>query len=416
MNSVPTDTYARSGVYRPDFPGVKWNVGSVIQVVLTPQLAIPIAFLALTLPLAGCSQHQRPEEFDKHECLLGAWYSVENARAVGAGNLEARLEQDFSRMGKMGLNTVLLRHCDKFDLPLALAAATRHGLRTVVCDHRAMRYVRSGSGNASFSGANTIPDQETTKQRYVGRIVDDVTASRCERVIVSASPRAHAIRAVVCSGMQMLQRLLALDSDVLILADSMPDGEVCGLGTTSSMMLIQTIRCLQHRKDELMTVRQWLGEFHEGLASGRVGGVVFDAYRSSSCNWSGLVIGNSPPSAERSALLRRIAARSKCWNPKLEGLVPQTISPLSGGSPSTRSTLFSGPRRQYLLIVNHSSTKFVRTALCYQTALGEKSIVRAVEVPSSSHSQLGTVLEPANDVLRIPVNISPGDALLYELF
>ncbi len=343
---------------------------------------------------------------------IATWYSVATTTTAGS-SLARTLEHDFARMADLNINTVIVRHAYAHDLPSVYAAAERHGLHLIVSDPVARRYVR-GTAKLAFSSSTLLPPSPLIHARFVGHVVDAFTWARVRRLAELGRRGRPTITTAAVVVADLSGTITPSNRTICIWADEAPTASPRAI-PSSATGGIHTIVCRQHRKDELTAVRQWLAQFHNGLLRGRTGGVVFDSFRALPGNWSGIVRSDEAPSPERQAMIRRIAARVERWSGLLAGLNVDAVAPLRAQN-ALRIARFHDPKRAYLLIANPSPTAFVREVVVVPSYLGGKAIERAVHVPSAEDTLIGPVHRAQGGEMAIPVQLSPGEAALFELF
>lgn len=403
MNRSPIHPSGKSEVYLWRSTAVKWNA-LVLRGVAAVLLAVAVLSAGCVAPSTNAPAAARFEP-------LGVWYSVETAAAATAP-LARTLNRDFGNIRKMDLNAVFVRHCDPDDWPIVAEAGAEHGLALIAPDPAAIRYVRSGSSRGDWFADMKTSGSSSVAACYLGEVVDAETYARARRLADAARRATPPIMTCVSFGADA-----NYDGAVF---DYVVRAEPTDADVRTAAPALATVVCREHRRDEEATVRGWLASFHLGLLRGDCGGVVFDAYRALPGNWHGIVRQNSPPSPERTAMLRRIIARAKRWPGLLAGLEPQPIEVRGALPTEVRTALLTDGKsvagRQYLMVVNTSPTRFVRTTATFSPTTGSAAVTRAVTVTTAEDTMIGQVYPARHGELKIPLQLPPGEAKLFELF
>ena len=366
------------------------------------------AHLAALLPLAGgCVA--APGGYPSYPVAIV--YGVEPASALQGGYSPGLMTQDFASIHKLGFNTVFIRHAGDEDRPGIVQAAAGSELAAALPNRDVLYYVRTGRLPA---GCRTVEDLVRTAWSsnkseaaipVLGEVSDEPTAERVARLAAAAQPPTMALLTGdrVAAG--------ALDSQVTWLARPARLG---GDGKSGHPLLLE---CVEQRDDsgDLLTAR-WLGSYHAGLAAGLTGGLVVDRFRVMPGQWTGLAEGTDPPAADRATAIRRIVSRALLWGPKLQRLKPEPVAALEQVSGQLDLVLFSGAKRRFLMVFNVSPTRFNHSEVVLSADLGPGPVKRAVLVPSEAHILGGEVVHVRGGRLKLPVELAPGDAALWELF
>ncbi len=415
------------GVYRANLTRVKpilWPSAGLSVSTRRYFSVAPYVLLFVSSVLTGCMPSARVTD-TRGIGPIGVRYSVQTAISCSETGMKSVIERDFAAIKKMGMDTICLRHCHPQETNSVLESIAACGLKAIVDDPAAIRYVKSGSSSGSLLSSNeeywTSP---VITFRYIGHIVDEITLKRAATCAKAA--RNKNLKTCVSIDLSFwktgdLQRQSIDVFDSVVWENLAEEGShsfdsaVISPGSPSRLN-VQAVRCRQYRKSELETVRQWLGEYHLGLTRGCCDGVVFDTYRTLPGDWSGIVIGNSQPSPERGTMIRKISDRCRNWNEYLAGLKVQPVETIENKPEEIKTALFSKGSRKYLLIVNRSYSRFFRSRLSFPTVLGDAHIDRAVTVSTAEDSMIGSVYRVHNQQLRIDLDLSPGEARLFELF
>jgi len=402
------------GVYPCPFGAVKWiipepfaNLGCHAR-----RTVLACGMALLSVLTSGCAAPRQHAPAPVHFNPIGVWYAVECA-ANPSNDLPPMLDRDFESIARAGLNAVFVKHCAPDDWNDVMEAAARQGLRVVVTDPVSVRFLRSGTKRGSLFSADSAMKRAVVAGRYVGFVVDEVTHRRARRLATQA--RAMSPPIPTCVQVTKVATFDLSAFDYVIRANPTIASGSPAVGAAPARW-VNTVVCRRHRRDEEATVRSWLGAFHMGLARGFVGGVVFDTYRSLPGNWDGIVRGSEPPSPERTAMLRRIVSRAKRWCPLLRGLSARRLPDLRTSASDLHATCFRGDKRRFLLIVNASPTRFTRTTVELPSLIERSPVARAVTVSTDEDTTVGAVFRVQRGKLRIPIDLPPGEAELFELF
>ncbi len=326
--------------------------------------------------------------------IIAARYDVEPV-FVGALHQAAldQMRQDFERLAALGFTHVVLYYVDRSDGRdlLEIAHGTRLSLvlPLPMLDH----FVRTGGLPPGCRGpgdlAAMVP-QEMLHHAGLAAIAVNPGPTRrtAERAAsLAAAVQSRGIACVVVGNVAVdcgVVRPTTIDTD---LAGSEPDGS---------------------------PLEPWLAQYHEGLVAGSTGGVVFDRCRTLA--GAGMLSKEVPLTPARIAALRRLLIRVQAWGPRLHGLA---ATPINAGAKGARSlklmALTRGPTR-YVLAFNRSRHEYTRCRLLLPETINGAGVSRAVEVPASSGQRPGRVLHAGSEGILIPIDLRPGDAVLFEVF
>ncbi|NOX59361.1 MAG: hypothetical protein GXP29_10960 [Planctomycetes bacterium] len=368
------------------------------------------AVLILVTTLCGCVSSGRASLHRSGS--IGVCYSPEKAiRSSPARGLDV-IERDLATISKMHLDTVIIRHLRPESIALVLEQAAEHGLKLVLPDARAIRRVKGISQIATQSGGDPpLPRSPIVVGYYLGDIVDTETHARA----LKEAQRLGRLRLASC---------VRIDPDIVANVDvsafdcviAMNSERSGGLRKGAGGRIFQTLSCRSARSGDDAAARAWLRDYHRGLSRGQTGGVIFEAFRTFPGDGEGLVPQDATLSPERISTVQRITSRAKRWHRVLAGLVPAPVTPTEILPDNIEVTLLAKGKRRCLLIANTSTRDFSRGKVVLPIELNAGAVVRAVAVPADSDAGLGDVIPVRTDRLVIPVELAPGDGLLYELF
>lgn len=351
--------------------------------------------------------------------LVGISYEVELLAALGEQDPQRRMEQDFRCLGKLGFDTVLIRHAEDRDRPRILEAAQQHELTVGMPSRDVVYYVRTGRVPPGCGSVEALADSllpragEAASICMLGEVVDATTASRLGRLAAAHRGRARGVVTLaLVNGLGIAARSLRPEVTLVGRAPEAAAGDGAG-----DLMLL---KCVGRDKEaQLRSANRWLAKYHAGLAAGLTGGLVIDRFRVLPGRRRALVEGDQPADVRRSAAIRRITSRATCWGPKLRRLQPEVIEPTEPASPGLKVVLFTGSKRRFVLVFNASPSDFIHRAVTLPIGRGElasQPVRRAVLVPPDVHVIAGQVVQPRGNRLALPVDLAPGDACLWEVF
>ncbi len=160
----------------------------------------------------------------------------------------------------------------------------------------------------------------------------------------------------------------------------------------------------------------WLRQYHQGLIDGRLAGLVFDRYRRIPGDGPGIITQGGPPDPARLAAVKELAARARLWGPRLTGATPGPLRLGASADADLSVTAFDHGRRLYVLVFNRSADRYTRSEVVLPELINGASPSRAVEVPASMSNPVGRVVNPHRGRIGLPVDLRPGDAVLFEIF
>lgn len=159
-----------------------------------------------------------------------------------------------------------------------------------------------------------------------------------------------------------------------------------------------------------------LARYVRELAAGRTAGLVVDRFERAPGDPPGLADMVGSPTAARATALRTLLARARAWGARLTSFAPRTVSEAATSEDGIELTIFMRGRRSYLLVLNSNRDAFVRRMLDTDTSVLGDSVERLVAVPPWPGERPGEVLSVQGGRVSIPLNLSPGEAVLFEIF
>lgn len=339
---------------------------------------------------AGCAT-SRP--LPEKPYLLAVRYDAEPRwLAVPEDDRAAVLQRDLRAVAEWGFNAVAVRHVEVGDERMVLDTAQEAGLRAVIASRSLEHFVVTG-----------VPSMSTD---FVERATRGITAHPAFYAVGLDEPRGAA------AGRRLddvRSRLRDGGIDVLVVGagDRRSDDRQC--------LAIVDVACLWNGPPG-DAKRRMLQQFHDQLESGRCGGLIVDRFFRLPGDPPGLERPDSPLVPAQRSALAELLARAQNWGPRLRGLAPSPGVVSADGGDDLAATLFGDNPVRYALVRNGSADRFLRTEFPLRPPKNENGWGRAVEVPPSGAVPAGRVILAKNGQLTLPVELAPGDAVLYEVF
>jgi hypothetical protein len=170
------------------------------------------------------------------------------------------------------------------------------------------------------------------------------------------------------------------------------------------------------RGDAETSVHDWLGLYHAGLAAGFTHGLILDAYIPLPDGRGGVAAKDGALPVAHSAAVKRIVARARRWGPLLHGLRPEALSGAHAYDEDVDVVAFCHGLRRLVLIRNVSATRFIRSHVVLPDGIAGRPVDRVVEVPAEPDAVGGRVVPARRGTIRVPIDLGPGGARLYEAF
>ena len=326
--------------------------------------------------------------------IIAVRYDVEPV-FVGAAHETAldQIRQDFERLAALGFTHVVLYYVDRSDGRRLLEIAHGFSLSLILPLPMLDHFVRTGGLPPGCRGpgdlAGMVPQQILS---HAGLAAIAVNPGSTRRTAERAAALAAAVqsRGIACVAVGNV----AVDCGVV--RPTTIDTDLAGSELDDSPL------------------EPWLAQYHEGLVAGRTDGVVFDQFRTLA--GAGMLSKEVPLTPARIAALRRLLIRVQAWGPRLHGLSATPIKAEVQGTGSLKLiALTRGPTR-YVLAFNRSRHDYARFRLRLPETIHGAGVSRAVEVPASSSEKPGRVLHAGSEGILIPIDLRPGDAVLFEVF
>ncbi|UCE60562.1 MAG: hypothetical protein JSU63_02190 [Phycisphaerales bacterium] len=305
------------------------------------------------------------------------------------------IRHDFQTIAELGFPTIMMRYVDRRDRRTILDIARDSGLSIGLCDLDVRHYVRTAAQSPGRDGearaVPAIPSDVISHPAFTVLVVESGpssrSAARCESVCSEAGKRG-----VPC----------------VLVGDAVPDSGAAGLAR------IDTRATSAGSQASMMEA--WLRQYHHALIAGRTTGLVFDRYRRMPGDGPGIAGPGGPPDHARLAAVKELAARARLWGPRLTGATPEPLRLGASSDVELSVTTFSYARRRYVLVFNRSPDRYARSEVMLPELTRGTPVIRAVEVPASASNPVGRVINPRRGRVGLPVDLRPGDAVLFELF
>jgi len=323
--------------------------------------------------------------------VIAAWYDLDPAEQTLSDRDAAAADADFARMQSLGFNTVFLRYGGAQSVAQAARLAAAH-LHCGVESSEAGAFIRVGAFPAGIRSpqrlARSLVDRAPAPIILLPAGIGQDTATRLDLLT----------RHVAAAGGRSLPARTSLRvGDLALIRVGVPAATPMDGPEVSS----------HERADG------WLRQFHEELLKGRTGGLVIDRYRRRPGLGDGLVRSDADLPPRERAAVRRLTARAAAWCPRLAGA---TVGPLDCGRDlSVATAIFARHDRLCVLVYNADPQQFRRGTLPLPRRVEGRELERAVEIPPPAGGP-GEVHRVHAAGLRIPIDLGPGDARLFELF
>lgn len=159
-----------------------------------------------------------------------------------------------------------------------------------------------------------------------------------------------------------------------------------------------------------------LAQFVKELSLGRTKGLLVDRYYRVSGEPAGFDLATGLETPAAAAAVAALLARARQWGPRVAGLSAEPMPAAAGDAPGTRLTLLADDERRYLLVSNPPGGAACRGFVTVPQQVRGKAVTRAVEVASASDRLPTAAVTPRQGVIKLNVDLRPGDAALFEIF
>lgn len=331
-------------------------------------------------------------EAGRTDFWIAARYDVEPKLIEGGlSPNENAIRNDFKAIAELGFGGVVLHHVEDGDRRTLLDLAAEAGLKAAVPDRKFDRFVVTGRLPPSCREEDDLfreaPDEVIRHPAFNGYVVEDGRGP-------AARERSRKLRA-------QLTRRGAIGSLPGVYDDAPP----------------AIIHAEAVRQDPPGTaIERLLAEYHTALSEGRTGGVIVDRFARLPGDPPGLTSPDDPLLPAYSSAVAALIQRARCWGPRLNGLPAAALDIEETKSSSLAVTALSRDARRYLLLFNTSKDRFARSEVRLPATILDRTVLRAVEVPPSTDRGAGRVIHSQHGQLIFPIELRPGDAMLFELF
>jgi hypothetical protein len=305
--------------------------------------------------------------------------------------MKEEVRRDWTALKQAGFNCLVIHPVSGSHQRGLIESSRQLGFTPVVVDREVDIYVRTGV----FPGG--CVDLSTLVTRVVGRAgsttgpwITACHAPRTPQGRVRATELAAALRARGGYILPVSHESVGLDGPGVAFIGSHP----CEAAST-----------------EDSCVARWLGEYHGAVIEGRTDGILFDGGLELAAALTST--GSDSGVAERAGVAE-LMHRVRSWGPLLTGSI---VTPVAGSAPKdVKAATVHGSRRRGVLVWNASADSYARGEVSVPVREWSGTIRRLVQWSGEPGQPAGRIVDVRNGVLRIPVELRPGDAELYEAF
>jgi len=314
------------------------------------------------------------------------------------------VQYDFARIAELGFDTVLLNPACWADAKTALDAASTQHLGVVLAIDVQDRPAEAGRARTmSKNGASYLPIPAALLRHEALR----------GAVVEAGCSRSGASRAVdVCSSVSRAGLRCVPIFEASHLAESGRETQCRDAGEITASAPAVVDASMIAAKGVASPKQQLLGQYHAALSGGLDGGLVVSGWQHDDTPQGQRFDSLPAPRAAVAALLDR----AKRWGPRLVGSKVVTNDASASCAPCFRLTTFLRGERRYLLIFNPAPDHSARGELRIPARFADGMIQRAVEIPGEDTPTPGNVYHVAHGRIAIALELTPGDAKLFEIF
>lgn len=348
--------------------------------------------------LSGCATLTRPESKrigrESHP-IIAFRYDVESSSTKSDSTSIEKMRSDFALARNAGLDSVIMPCTNERRRNEAMEIAHRNNLRVFLLRDDVESYLSTGTLPADCNG---------NVSRLAAKIAREIRKGSSTGGLwigATGNTAAHDRRRELCSEIAKLGLLCVCEGD----ASSVP---VC-----SSLALVRTRIRANDAPEAGPEI--WLASYHAGLMAGNTGGVLLDQYPIR-MSQSEQTSNDGAMSRRASSAIREVITRAGAWGSMLHGSIVTPAKLGSGRPDQIKAAWFYAERRRYLMLFNSSTSLFARREYSVPTPGDGKPVNRIVEIPSSPDQPVGRVIKPRSSSFRVPIDLKPGDAVLFEAF
>ena len=386
-----------------------------------------------------------PQEVTQHaprQTPIGVWYAVEPLMTDDEQSLPAAVSQDFEQISRLGFNTVFVRHLDNAQRREVLDLARKFGLQIVLPNRDVIHYVRSGimpdgchsAADVVDRSVSQVEDHPALALHYIGRVTSPDMFERAREVGNAIMRRGGAAPFVELSPdacqvndpdnpfyyalyMRLPAARTASDTQTVHWKRYVDHGPYSKLHLDSDVRRLQTIAC--RAVPGLLSVpegNELFYLYHAGLLQGATGGLVLDGFRTVPGRGSGLADHDGQMPISRVAAIKKLIERASTWGKYIKRRKPEPIDYVEGAGQDIQTVLFRGRFSPMVLAFNASENRFAHRKIILPTSMGGRTFQKAVERESGAGAGGGQVFKAGPKGIEIKIDLSPGQAALYELF
>jgi hypothetical protein len=299
------------------------------------------------------------------------------------------ISNDFKAIAGLGFSGVVLYHVEDGDRRTLLELADEVGLKAAIPDRKFDRFVVTGELPPQFRDKNDLlrgaPDEIVQHSAFHGFVIEGGrgTAARERSRKLCAQLFRHGVPSI-------------------------------SLGDNDSALAVIDAQAVREGPPGT-ALERLLANYHAALCAGQTGGVIVDRFIRLPGDPPGLTSPDEPLLPAHSSAIAALIQRARCWGPRLSALPTSSLISATDSSWLT-VTLFGQAARRYVLIFNTSEERFAREEVRLPASILNRSALRAVEVPPSTERGAGRVFHAQRGQLSLPVELRPGDAVLFEVF
>lgn len=358
-------------------------------------------------------------------------YPIAAHYAVAAGPVlesdrqrQERLQNDLEHLKKIGFDEIAVSHLDERDTLAYFTIMRDEGMRIIYEPRSFARFVRLGiaTPQKAIPGESDLPIQgyfvfagQTSKIRHslAEKLRREVQNQGNKCWVVTEATRGHA---------GMLQPAPSA-KDRKRNSTTQAEAPVACINFASAIAHeAPAVPALSETAAENTSVEpevrsRLLSAYHTELERGATGGLLVSGLHAIPGNPEPLLSPFHRTRVATSASIKRLLQRARTWSPHLQNATPYTMAPPADARHQTDLvwTILRESNQTTLLIHNKSLEDYQRLKVNLADCDELRNYARAVEI-RDARDRLGRVFERKNLRWSLKAELSPGDAILLELF
>jgi len=330
--------------------------------------------------------------------LVAARYGAQASRMDPESDEWDAMRGDLRSISDLGFQTIILQGIQPEERAALLDFTSKLGFRVLLPELKADHFVQTGFTPSPFDSLEELvqsyPPEVRQHPGFAGLFVEGP---------------AHAATLERASLLKSAYQNNGISFHVFLSGEP-----VAGFGSVQDGQGHAVVRFCAPGYDSFSGIERLLADYHSALIDGNTQGLIIEG-------WPIFEQGENAENNQDGRLramktsARAVLHRAHRWGPRIFHASARMVESVDD-STDYRAVLLIRPKSAFLLVVNSLAERRLRGNAEFAASDRGRRFARAVEVPAESDRHTGMVVEAKRGRFIIPLNLRPGDAVLFELF